>query len=75
MRPGDLLEETRGHPVQCSSQSRPPGALDWCAGGTGAVGTARNTRHHSWSSILDVRTGKGYTRLLTYCVVCKVPLA
>ena len=26
------------------TQSRPPGALDRCAGVTGAVGTARNTR-------------------------------
>ena len=35
------------------TQSRPPGALDRCAGVTGAVRTARNTRHHSWSSALD----------------------
>jgi hypothetical protein len=38
---------------QGDTQSRPPEALDRCAGVTGAVGTARNTRHHSWSSILD----------------------
>ena len=35
------------------TQSRPPGALDRCAGVTGAVGTARNTRHHSWSGTPD----------------------
>ena len=31
------------------TQSRPPEALDRCTGATGGVGTARNTRHHSWS--------------------------
>mmetsp|Transcript_38659 Transcript_38659/g.87827 ORF Transcript_38659/g.87827 Transcript_38659/m.87827 type:complete len:283 (-) Transcript_38659:1592-2440(-) len=35
------------------TQSRPPEALDRCTGVTGAVGTARNTRHHSWSCIHD----------------------
>ena len=33
------------------TQSRPPEALDLCVGVTGAVGTARNTRHHSWYTV------------------------
>ena len=41
------------------TQSRPQEALDRCAGVTGAVGTARNTRHHSWSQNMGVGTPAG----------------
>jgi hypothetical protein len=40
------------------TQSRPPEALDRCAGVTEAVRTARNTRHHSYLSILKY-SGEG----------------
>ena len=35
------------------TQSRPPEALDRCAGVTGAVGTARNTRHPPYYCIQE----------------------
>ena len=44
------------------TQSRPPEALDRCTRVSGAVGTARNTRHHSWSCIHDYG-GKGVKHL------------
>ena len=42
------LGTSRGHPV-----ARAPEALDRCTGVSGAARTARNTRHDSWSSVLD----------------------
>ena len=51
-----IVETTQGRPVGCgdlegtpTTQSRPPEALDQCTGVTGAFGTARNTKRHSWS--------------------------
>ena len=50
---------SRGHP-DTQSQSRlppPPEALDRCAGVTGAIGTGRNTRQHSWSHVYGTTNG------------------
>ena len=40
---------------QGATQSRPPEALDRCTGVTGAVGTARNTRHPPYLCIHELR--------------------
>ena len=47
------------------TQPRPPEALDRCAGVTGAVRTARNTRHHSWSQNMGPARGIGKGLTLT----------
>jgi hypothetical protein len=51
------------------TQSRPPGALDRCAGVTGAVGTARNTRHPPYLSILEY-DHEGVKRLAGLHALC-----
>ena len=48
-RRNDPRRGSSGHPIP------PPGALDRCAGVTGAVGTARNTRHPLWCGVLPLR--------------------